>query len=170
MRSRPTTRPGGRATWRRRGTRTSLIGSPGRRIRSCRCMSWRHIGRPSRISMRRGRRGASSAGPPWARAIRATRQLLRITSSGSRGSGIPGKEARMATWDVVIIGAGPNGLVAGAYLAKAGLRVLILEKRLESGGGLATEECTLPMFLHKPHSLYHMMVDYAPAYRDMGLM
>ena len=75
----------------------------------------------------------------------------------------------MGTWDVIIIGAGPNGLVAGAYLAKAGLKVLILEKRLESGGGLATEECTLPMFLHNTHSIYHMMVDYAPPYRDLEL-
>ena len=39
----------------------------------------------------------------------------------------------MKTWDVIIIGAGPNGLVAGAYLAKAGLRVMILEKRNHSG-------------------------------------
>ena len=75
----------------------------------------------------------------------------------------------MKTWDVIIIGAGPNGLVAGAYLAKAGLRVMILEKRLEAGGGLATEECTLPMFLHNTHSIYHMMVDYAPPYYDLEL-
>lgn len=74
-----------------------------------------------------------------------------------------------AKYDVVIIGAGPNGLVAGAYLSKAGLKTLILDKRLEAGGGLATEESTLPMFLHNTHSIYHMMVDYAPAYKDLGL-
>ncbi len=72
-------------------------------------------------------------------------------------------------YDVVIIGAGPNGLVAGAYLSKAGLKTLIVEKRLEAGGGLATEESTLPMFLHNTHSIYHMMVDYAPPYRDLKL-
>ncbi|OGQ80149.1 MAG: hypothetical protein A3F90_12660 [Deltaproteobacteria bacterium RIFCSPLOWO2_12_FULL_60_19] len=72
-------------------------------------------------------------------------------------------------YDVVIIGAGPNGLIAGAYLSKAGLKTLIVEKRLEAGGGLATEESTLPMFLHNTHSIYHMMVDYAPAYRDLRL-
>jgi phytoene dehydrogenase-like protein len=72
-------------------------------------------------------------------------------------------------YDVVIIGAGPNGLVAGAYLSKAGLKTLIVEKRLEAGGGLATEESTLPMFLHNTHSVYHMMVDYAPAYKDLKL-
>lgn len=72
-------------------------------------------------------------------------------------------------YDVVIIGAGPNGLIAGAYLSKAGLKTLIVEKRLEAGGGLATEESTLPMFLHNTHSIYHMMVEYAPAYKDLRL-
>ena len=38
-------------------------------------------------------------------------------------------------FDGIIIGAGPNGLTAGAYLAKAGLRILVLEKRFELGGG-----------------------------------
>jgi phytoene dehydrogenase-like protein len=75
----------------------------------------------------------------------------------------------MAKYDVIIIGAGPNGLTAGAYLSKQGLKVLLLERKLEAGGGLATEEVTLPGFLHNTHSIYHMMVDYAPAYQDLGL-
>ncbi len=45
----------------------------------------------------------------------------------------------MEKMDVVIIGAGPNGLEAACYLSKAGLKVLVLEQRYESGGGLATE-------------------------------
>jgi len=75
----------------------------------------------------------------------------------------------MAQYDVIIIGAGPNGLVAGAYLSKAGLKVLILEKQLEAGGGLASEELTLPRFIHNTHSIYHLMVDYAPPYKDFDL-
>ncbi len=70
------------------------------------------------------------------------------------------------TYDIIIIGAGPNGLETGAYLAKAGLKVLLLEARHEVGGGLATEEVTLGGFLHNTHAVYMMMVDYAPVYQD----
>jgi phytoene dehydrogenase-like protein len=74
----------------------------------------------------------------------------------------------METYDVIIIGGGPNGLVAGSYLAKAGLKVLILERRYEVGGGLATED----VFGGNPvstHALYMMMADYAPPYHDLDL-
>jgi len=72
-------------------------------------------------------------------------------------------------YEVIIVGGGPNGLTAGAYLAKAGLRVLILDAELEVGGGLATEMVTIPPFLHNTHSIFHMMVDAAPVYKDFEL-
>jgi phytoene dehydrogenase-like protein len=73
-------------------------------------------------------------------------------------------------YDLIIIGAGPNGLTAGAYLAKAGLKVLIMERRSEIGGGLATEEVTgSARFLVNTHALHMMMVDYAPPYKDLDL-
>ncbi len=46
----------------------------------------------------------------------------------------------MATHDIIIIGAGHNGLVAAYYLAKAGLKTLVLERREIIGGGSITEE------------------------------
>ena len=69
-------------------------------------------------------------------------------------------------YDVIVIGTGPNGLEIGAYLSKAGQKVLLLEKRYEAGGGLATEQITLPDFFHNTHAIFHMMVDYAPIYHD----
>ena len=72
-------------------------------------------------------------------------------------------------YDIVIIGSGPNGLEIAAYLAKAGQKVLLLEKRYEAGGGLATEQITLPDYFHNTHAIFHMMVDYAPIYQDFKL-
>ena len=72
-------------------------------------------------------------------------------------------------WDVVIIGGGPNGLMAAAYLAKAGLKVALAEARYEIGGGLATDEILYPCYASNPHVIYHMMVDYMPVIRDFNL-
>jgi phytoene dehydrogenase-like protein len=43
-------------------------------------------------------------------------------------------------YDAVVVGAGHNGLVTASYLATAGLRTLVLERRSRAGGPLATEE------------------------------
>src|SRR5205807_8169668 len=45
-----------------------------------------------------------------------------------------------ATYDVIIIGAGHNGLVTAGYLARAGKKVLVLERRHVVGGACVTEE------------------------------
>jgi phytoene dehydrogenase-like protein len=43
-------------------------------------------------------------------------------------------------WDAIVVGGGHNGLVCAAYLAKAGRRVLVLERRHVLGGAAVTEE------------------------------
>ena len=44
------------------------------------------------------------------------------------------------TRDVIIIGGGHNGLVTAFYLAKAGFKPLVLERRAQTGGAAITEE------------------------------
>ena len=70
-------------------------------------------------------------------------------------------------YDVIIVGAGPNGLTAGAYLAKTGARVLIAERSHETGGGLVTEEFS--GFRFNLHAIYMLLADWMPAYRDLEL-
>ena len=48
--------------------------------------------------------------------------------------------SRMPRYDAVVVGAGHNGLVCAAYLSRAGLRVLVLERRHLVGGATVTEE------------------------------
>src|SRR5205085_1923895 len=46
----------------------------------------------------------------------------------------------MTAYDIIIVGAGHNGLVTAAYLARAGKKVLVLERRDVLGGACVTEE------------------------------
>src|SRR4030042_6264537 len=72
-------------------------------------------------------------------------------------------------WDVIVIGGGPNGLIAAAYLVKAGLKVAVGERRYEIGGGLVTEEVLFPGYYSNAHVVYHMMEDYMPVIKDFNL-
>ncbi len=69
--------------------------------------------------------------------------------------------------DVVIIGAGHNGLTCGAYLARAGLKTLVLERRDVIGGAAVTEEFT-PGFRTSTFS-YLMSLLHPKVIRDLGL-
>jgi phytoene dehydrogenase-like protein len=55
-------------------------------------------------------------------------------------------------WDAIVVGGGHNGLVCAAYLGRAGLRTLVLERREAVGGAVATTEITpgarLPAYAH----------------------
>ena len=74
--------------------------------------------------------------------------------------------------DVVVIGAGHNGLICGAYLAQAGLEVCVLEAQDIVGGNTVTEELTLPGFLHDSCSSAHVLIQSNPVLRDdeLGLL
>ena len=68
----------------------------------------------------------------------------------------------MKSYDVVVMGAGHNGLTAAAYLAKAGKKVLILERQPYPGGGVVTREINTPGYRHDLHSSCHIMIQGNP--------
>src|SRR5215475_4365332 len=77
----------------------------------------------------------------------------------------------MADADIIAIGSGHNGLVAAAYLAAAGKKVLVLERNEWFGGGVVSRELTLPGFRHDQHSMAHIFIQANPLLRndELGL-
>jgi phytoene dehydrogenase-like protein len=71
--------------------------------------------------------------------------------------------------DAIVIGAGPNGLVAAATLAQYGWRVLVLEAKARPGGALYSEELTLPGYLHDVGASFFPFAEYSPAFRFLNL-
>ncbi len=69
--------------------------------------------------------------------------------------------------DVIVIGGGQNGLGVAAYCAKAGLKVVVLERAEKVGGFLSTEAVTLPGFKHSLHAI--TLGSYVPFYRHFDL-
>ncbi|WP_256463329.1 FAD-dependent oxidoreductase, partial [Streptomyces sp. ICN903] len=71
--------------------------------------------------------------------------------------------------DVVVVGAGPNGLTAAVELARRGFSVELFEAMESVGGGARTEELTLPGFRHDPCSAVHPLGVGSPAFSAMPL-
>ncbi len=82
------------------------------------------------------------------------------------------KVSTMQEYDVVIIGAGHNGLVCAAYLLKAGYSVLLLEKRSVPGGAATTEECLpqeAPGFKFNLCAIDHEFIHLGPVVEELEL-
>jgi len=72
-------------------------------------------------------------------------------------------------YDAVVVGSGPNGLSAAITLQQTGLSVLLLEAKSSIGGGLRTEELTLPGFKHDVCSAIHPMAVASPFFQSLPL-
>src|SRR3546814_459235 len=71
--------------------------------------------------------------------------------------------------DAVVIGAGPNGLVAANVLADAGWDVVVLEANDEPGGAVRTAEVTAPGFRNDLFSAFYPLGGASPVLRDLDL-
>src|SRR5881296_1555975 len=73
-------------------------------------------------------------------------------------------------YDAIIIGAGHNGLTCACYLARAGLKVLVLEQYHTVGGMTVTEEETLPGFWSDIHASGYQLANLSPVPHELGLL
>jgi phytoene dehydrogenase-like protein len=71
--------------------------------------------------------------------------------------------------DAVVVGTGPNGLAAALRLAAAGLRVRVVERSEQPGGGARSQGLTLPGFVHDLCSAVHPMAAASPFFREFDL-
>src|ERR1700736_6223403 len=72
-----------------------------------------------------------------------------------------------ARWDAVVVGAGPNGLMAAITLGRAGMATLLLEAESTPGGACRSAELTLPGFTHDLGAAVHLFALAAPALRSV---
>jgi beta-carotene ketolase (CrtO type) len=75
----------------------------------------------------------------------------------------------MQAYDAIVVGAGHNGLTCACYLARAGLRTLVLDQYHTVGGMATTEELTLPGFRSDVHAFGFQFANLSPVPEELGL-
>ena len=75
----------------------------------------------------------------------------------------------MTSYDAVVIGAGPNGLVAANHLVDAGWHVLVLEAQPDLGGAVRSANDVHPEFVHDTFSAFYPLAAASPTIRSFHL-
>ncbi len=107
-------------------------------------------GTPPSLSAVRQRGLIMGCGPPR---CRGAREVTGRSADGRRA---------------VVVGAGPNGLVAAITLARAGWDVTVYEAARAPGGGMRSEELTVPGAIHDVCSAIHPLAVGSPAFREIA--
>ena len=123
-------------------------------------------GAGTRVVMERGRRRRTrQAGAPPLRAPgivwRNRESLRRLAFLAERGA--------VTTYDGIVIGSGPNGLVAANHLVDAGWSVLVLEGQPDLGGAVRSANDVHPDFVHDTFSAFYPLAAASPTLRSFHL-
>src|SRR4029079_8284421 len=132
------------------------------RPRLCRLALHRHD--PARHLARRLRPPRRGQAPSCV--TRAGRSGVRDARSGHRRDDMSAASTESAA---VVVGAGPNGLTAAVFLARAGRKVVVFEANATPRGGCRSAELTAPGFVHDVCSSVHPTGVASPAFAQLPL-
>ena len=91
---------------------------------------------------------------------------LGTLTNAAQTSPSTGRAGTSDKFDVVVAGAGHNSMIAAAYLAKAGYKVVLLEGRPTVGGGVKTAQFTMRGFKHDTCSTAHNSIQDNPMLKN----
>lgn len=81
----------------------------------------------------------------------------------------PARAAGREVSSAIVVGSGPNGLAAGAWLARAGLEVTVVEASDTIGGGTRSSEMIVPGLVHDHCSAFHQIAAASPVVAELEL-
>ena len=96
--------------------------------------------------------------------------VLPREGAGRAGTrGWAGREDIVTATDAVVIGSGPNGLVAANLLVDAGWSVVVLEEQDRAGGAVQSDDAVAPGYVHDTFSSFYPLAAGSPTIRGLGL-
>src|SRR5689334_8323280 len=139
-----------------------------KRSSSAPASSCSRLGRPAwpTISLSSCRIHARSTSRPARSSANTAAGSIACSAWNSRNA----RHDMTASYDGIILGAGHNGMILQTYLGKAGMKVLAIERKAVTGGGLSTlEDPRHPGFLHNTHAFFQRAITAMPWYADLEL-
>ena len=115
---------------------------------------------------------APAAAKPKAEATKAAAPAAKAEAPAPKPAARATGPLADGEYDLIIVGAGNNGLMVAAYLTKAGLKTCVVESRDFIGGGVVTQEATVPGFKHDLGASVALWLDLNPIVKndELGLV